>query len=539
MSSPAMVDTTPQSTMVCGILSRTAIFLLLAACVLLLHFPLLHLPYFWDEAGYYVPAARDLFLSGSLIPHSTPSNAHPPLVMAYLAIGWKMLGFSPLATRSVMVLLSAFSLTGLFLLAESISNREVALAAVFCTALYPVVFTESSLAQVDLPAAGFTFWGLLAYVKKRWSISAFWFCLAALSKETAIITPLALFTWCLICHLGLPNRVRRICPEKPAEARVLWLLVPVLPLALWYGYHYLRTGYVFGNPEFFRYNVQSTFSPLRILLAFGLRLWQIFGYLQLGLLTVAMLFAMSKPPLRDKDVERPRISLPTQFAFYAVIAAYVMTMAFIGGAVLARYMLPVVPLVIVIAISTLWRRLRYWRVLVAAVALAFAIALVVNPRYGFSLEDNLAYRDYILLHQDAESYLQTHYPSARVLTAWPASDEIARPYLGYVHQPMRVFRIEDFTAEQVMSALDMASQFDVALVFSTKYEPSRPLMPRWPAWERLKTRFFGFHRDLPPAAAAQILAGKIVFSETRKGQWVAVIETGKIIEANVAAEMRR
>src|SRR5664279_2222736 len=43
------------------------------------HAPLLRLPYFWDEAGYFIPAARDLLLTGSLIPHTTLSNAHPPL----------------------------------------------------------------------------------------------------------------------------------------------------------------------------------------------------------------------------------------------------------------------------------------------------------------------------------------------------------------------------------------------------------------------------------------------------------------------------
>jgi len=36
---------------------------------------------------------------------------------------------------------------------------------------------------------------------------------------------------------------------------------------------------------------------------------------------------------------------------------------------------------------------------------------------------------------------------------------------------------------------------------------------------------------VPPAVAAQILGGEIVFSETRKGQWVAVIEMRQIIEA--------
>src|ERR1035438_2018694 len=49
------------------------------------HAPLLRLPYFWDEAGYFIPAARDLLLIGSLIPHTTLSNAHPPLVMLWLA----------------------------------------------------------------------------------------------------------------------------------------------------------------------------------------------------------------------------------------------------------------------------------------------------------------------------------------------------------------------------------------------------------------------------------------------------------------------
>jgi hypothetical protein len=61
-------------------------------------------------------------------------------------------------------------------------------------------------------------------------------------------------------------------------------------------------------------------------------------------------------------------------------------------------------------------------------------------------------------------------------------------------------------------------------VFSTKYEPAHSLGDRWHAWLDLKRRFFGFHRDVPPAAAAQILGGHVVFSEERKGQWIAVIE---------------
>jgi len=111
-----------------------------------------------------------------------------------------------------------------------------------------------------------------------------------------------------------------------------------------------------------------------------------------------------------------------------------------------------------------------------------------------------------------------------VLTAWPASDELRQPWLGYITRPVQVVRIEDFSLEEVMSAADFRSNFDVALVFSTKYEPPHPLLERWNRWEEMKRRYFGYHRDLPPAAAAQILGGHIVFSEERKGQWIAVIE---------------
>src|SRR6185369_4738659 len=112
------------------------------AFILVLHLPLLSLPYFWDEAGYYIPAARDLLLTGSLIPHSTPSNAHPPLVMAYLAAWWKIAGFSQFVTRSAMLLVAAFSLLGVFRLGRRVANLQVALATTAATALYPVFFAQ-------------------------------------------------------------------------------------------------------------------------------------------------------------------------------------------------------------------------------------------------------------------------------------------------------------------------------------------------------------------------------------------------------------
>lgn len=495
-----------------------ALFVLFFSALIACHLGLLHLPYFWDEAGYYVPAARDLLLDGSLIPHSTPSNAHPPLVLGYLALCWKLAAFTPVVTRIAMLAWAAFTLLGVYRLAKYAANSQVAIASTLCTVIYPVFFVQSSLAQVDLAAAGLLMWGLLAYLEDRLTAMAVWFSLAALAKETAVLVPAALFAWEFLRRF-LPrfamtsHRLRRLC----------FLCAPVVALSAWYAYHYTKMGFVFGNPEFFRYNVRATMHPLRMLLAMIMRLWQIFGYMGLWTLSVAAAVAMGWPALKDGDVERPRIDFAVQLVFLAIIIVYVVAMAIVGGAELARYMLPVIPLVIIVWISTLWRRVRLWVPVVLLVALGFVMSLFANPPYGFSLEDNLAYRDYILLHEDAARFLAAYYAHGNVLTAWPGNDELTRPYLGYVEQPIRVVRIEDFTVEQVVSAADSGAPFDVAFVFSTKYQPPRPMLEHWRWWQETKIRFFDYHRDLPPALAARVLNGDIVFEEHRNGQWAAVI----------------
>jgi len=503
------------------------LFALFFLGLMILHAPLLRLPYFWDEAGYYIPAARDLFLTGALIPQSTPSNAHPPLVMAWLALAWRVFGYSTQVTRTAMIAAAAFSLLGLFRLSRLAANLPVAFVTTGLVALYPVWFTQSSLAQVDLAAAGLTFWGLAAYVEDhRWRMTL-WFSLAVLAKETAILAPLALFAWEGFARFFRTRSQNHRWSEffPPENRRTHWFfpLLSIVPLAAWFAYHRAKTGFLLGNPEFFRYNVAATLSPLRIPLAFGMRLWQVFGYFGLYVLTVTGLLALLRPALKDREIARARIPFWIQAALLCVLLAYLAVMSVIGGAVLARYMLPVMPLAVLGCVATLWRRLHYWKLIVAAVAIAFVAGLFSNPPYGFSLEDNLAYRDYVVLHAQAAGFLAVGYPGRRVLTAWPASDELTRPWLGYVSRPFPVSRIDDFSAPQIELAAHGRNFYDVALVFSTKYQPPHPMLEHWAAWQRIKEKYFGYHRDLLPEDIAQQLGGLIVYSKESNGQWIAVI----------------
>jgi hypothetical protein len=509
-------------------------FSLIFTSLFLLHAPLLRLPYFWDEAGYFVPAARDLLLTGSLIPHTTLSNAHPPLVMLWLAFWWKYSGFTPAVTRTAMLLVAAFALLGVWRLARRVVNNPVAIATVICTALYPVFFTQSSMAHLDMMACAFTIWGLAMYVERRPVAAVVLLALAPLAKETAIVTPMALLAWELLCPLltGARWQGDAVCFQERNWLRSLSLLLCALPLLLWLAYHHHRTGFFLGNPEYLRYNLGATLAPLRVALAMLIRLWHLLGYLNLFVLTIFTAYAVSQPALHERDGRyRQRIAVPVQLVFGVVIAAHVVALSMLGGAVLARYMLPVLPLLILICISTLRRRLRIWIGCVVAVCAAFVFALLTPPPYRIAPEDTLLYRDYVILHVQAEREIAQRYPHARVLTAWPASDEMTRPFLGYVKQPLNVIRVENFSDTEMEKVAQATGEFDILFLFTTKWEPPQPLLQNLAFGEALQKRFFDYHQDVTPERAAAMLGGRILRYENRNNEWVAIIAIERVENA--------
>lgn len=577
------------------------------------HASLLELPYYWDEAGYFIPAARDIYADGSFIPHSTLSNAHPPLVMAYLALAWKLVGFHIWVARGAMLGVAALTLTGVYALGCRVANARVALAAVVCTALYPVFFAQSTLAHLDMMVAALTTWALVLYLPRRDAtllqgdatplqsadaslhddatplqddatllqskttslqddatplqsnatplqsdatslqddakassrsattlqgaamtlrddatplrdgattlqgdagslrktenvlfrrvLYVFLLALAALAKETAVLVPVVLCGWELVCWLLRKKEklASLVCIERRPAWWSLTLLLGGVPLALWFAYHRARTGYMLGNPEYFRYNVESTLNLARILDTIWRRLGHVTLHMNLWALTFAGLAAMFLKPRRDGRVVRTRIDVPVQLLFLLLVLAHVCALSVVGGAVLARYMLPVLPLVILIWVSTLWRRVPAWPLAVALVCAAFVYRAEVNPAYNFPWEENLAYRDFILLHRDAAHFLEDKYPEARVLTSWPATDELRNPYYGYTSRALHVVPVENFLPAELERAAARKSEYDLALLYSS-------------------------HGGLELDEAARLLNGRVLFREDRKGQWVAVLD---------------
>ena len=209
------------------------IFPVIFAAAYASHFSLLPLPYYWDEAGYYIPAAWDFFRTGSLIPITTLSNAHPPLPSIYLALWWKLSGFSPEVTREAVLIVASLGLLAVWRLALRLTGSAmVAFWTVLLTGIYPIWFAQSTLAHADIFAAACTLWGLVYALPERdrkpWP-ATLWFMAAVLSKETAIAIPLTLAV------LGVVEGLRSQGPERRRLWReAVWMAASLLPLCGWY-----------------------------------------------------------------------------------------------------------------------------------------------------------------------------------------------------------------------------------------------------------------------------------------------------------------
>ena len=399
---------------------------LLFVAIYLSHFTLLRLPYFWDEAGYYIPAAWDFFRTGSLIPQTTLTNGHPPLPSILLAGWWHISGYVVSGTRTFICMISAAALLGVYRLARKLTSPAVAAVTVLLTATYSIWFAQSTLAHADIFAAAFTLWGLSFYFERSDAIStearltqtarpelwaAIMFSLSALSKETAIVTPLALALWEAILFL----QERSQLPLR--RTHLGWLaalLAPVLPLTAWYAYHKHRTGYIFGNPEFLRYNATANLNAYRIALCLWHRLLHLTTHMNMFVpvvcaIAVAFIPVSSNAP---RTIPKPQLK-----SIAVVLLANWIAFSVLGGALLTRYLLPMYPLILLLCVATWHRHLRQWGAIAALSAAAFLAGIWINPPYAFAPEDNLTYRDMIVLHQQAIHLIEHTYPKATVLSA--------------------------------------------------------------------------------------------------------------------------
>ncbi len=473
-------------------------FLVFATPLFLIHVQLLSLPYFWDELGQFVPTALDLLRSGALVAHSAIPNVHPPAVAAYLALCYKIFGFSAPVTRLAMLTLAACGLLLTFLLAIELSQGAKG-APAFLPPVFllvsPLFFTQSMMAQLDMPAMVFTLLALLLYVKREYAWAAAACVVLVLVKETGLVTP-CVFS----CFMA----------QRKDWRRAGWFAAPAVALLVWVTILHAKTGYWLGDPAFARYNVNYALQPVRMMVGLLRRAFYLF-FAEMRLVGTLVLIAT--------------VALSKTFhtRAWAVVAAVgglnIILVSVLGGAELERYLLPVLPL-FYIAVSVGSTAVR--KPIAVGATLAMIVGLVFfigwNPPYPFPFENNYAMVDFLHLQQAATSYVDRDLRGRKIATAWPYTSALRNPDLGFVEHRMKVVETRDLRYSSVRAV--PAEQYDTLITYTREWVPSPSVMDnqfvRW-----FLQRFYQWEPDITPLQCDE-LGFRETISWSMRGQTVGI-----------------
>ncbi|MDP9169345.1 MAG: glycosyltransferase family 39 protein [Acidobacteriota bacterium] len=462
--------------------SYLLVYTCIAAFLLLIHEPLLQLPYYWDELGQFIPASLDLFGTGAWIPHSTLPNVHPPGVMAYLAAFWHVFGYSIAGTRVAMLLVAAAGALLSFLLAIELARgtpQTPAFAALALLCVSPLFVAQSMLAQLDMPAMCLTLLALLLFLQDRWRDSALACVALVLVKETGVVAPALFGGWLL-----MERRWRD----------ALWYLLPVIALCGWLFMLKRGTGHWFGNQSFTQYNLYYPLNPMRLGLALLRRLYFLFigGGHFIG--TIVLVYAWRRMPVfRDR----------TWRVTWVFLALHTVLVSALGGAVLERYLLPVLPVVYIAFAISFGALLPRPRVIALAILMLCLVAAnFINPIYPFPLENNLAFVSFVNLQENAAAAVEGM--PGTLATSFPMADAFRRPEFGFVSQPREVQPMEGFRAGDIARLAGHAP--DVMIVFDTTWQKRQTGRSFLSPWLR---RYYGYDPALPPDEIATRLSMRI------------------------------
>jgi hypothetical protein len=477
-------------------------FFLFAVPLFAIHLQLLTLPFFWDEHGQFIPTALDLLRQGAWVARSTVPNVHPPGVEVYLVAWYKLFGFSIPVTRVAMLLVAGFGLLFTFLLAIELSREAKGAPAFlppFLLLVSPLFYTQSMMAQLDMPAMVLTLLVLLLFVKQEYAWSAVAAVCLVLVKETGIVVPFVAFL---------------VLVWRREFLRAAWFIAPALALAGWLVVLHRATGYWLGDPGFAHYNVVYALHPVRMALSVARRIYYLFFAEFRWIGTLILVITVKK----CQALRTP--------GWVVTAAASVLTLllvSLLGGAELERYLLPVLP-VFYIAVSVAMTSLPKKAMFPAAAALLIGLAanLFWNPPYPFPYENNYAMVDFVRLQQLAAGFAERHLANRAIATAWPYTGALEHPDYGFVTRKLRVVETNDFHPASIRAI--PAARFDALITYTRTWTPANGVISL-PLVQQFLRHFYQWEYPITTEECLG-LGLRPVISWNERGQTITVYTRG-------------
>ena len=185
----------------------------------------LQLPYFWDELGVYAQAADYQFHHHiGLMPSTVPpllSRGHPLLFTFINAAVMRLLGEQILVAHAFCFFISMCLLLAVYIKVSRYFNPVTGILSVVFLASQPLFLAQSGLLLPEMSLSLFIFLALCFYFEESFFLFAFFGALAILTKEAAVVLPVAAIAYSIFRWIFLKS--------KPAGLKPLAIVLTLSP----------------------------------------------------------------------------------------------------------------------------------------------------------------------------------------------------------------------------------------------------------------------------------------------------------------------
>lgn len=405
------------------------IWFAIVACLVLVKWPYLDLPYYWDELGVYANGALEMARNRiSLMPNALDpeiSRGHPLLAYVVFAIPYKLFGTTPFVGHVTALLVSIATLAVVMALGKRFYSATVGLLATLFLAVQPLFLAQSGLVLPEMLLGLFCMLALFAYAANRHVLFALFASMALLTKETAIILPVVVLSVELI-KAGLNNSIKGLL-----SYRWLFWLVPFLVYGAFLLIQKEQNGWYFFGLH--TDSIDTSIGKLlkRFTSYVHFVFWQQGRYwVPFFVLAAALLWFM-----KAKGVGFVKRLKATPTATWTISVFVIGMISFSAlNFFMDRYMLPT------LIASAIWVGLAVEYLLRVKPKLLFIVPLIlvlnawffIDPD-RFTYDIDLGYAKQVRLMQEGISWMEDEVPKdAMVMPNFPPMYALEKNHLGYL-----------------------------------------------------------------------------------------------------------
>jgi len=232
--------------------SDLLVLVLIIIAFVIYKFPLLNIPYYWDEAWSYKPAIEEMVKNTStLLPNPINSATYKghPLFFYFITSLWlKLFGNTIFVSKTFALFVSILLLVTSFFTTKTLSNNKLTpIFTVLLLIVQSIFIAQSTLVLPEMLLALLSLLTLLFYFKKKQIPYIIFGSFVLLTKETGIVLFVSIFISNILFNLSsIKNNFLKYIKNN------YYLIIPIIPTILFFVLQKLITGWFF-YPEHINY----------------------------------------------------------------------------------------------------------------------------------------------------------------------------------------------------------------------------------------------------------------------------------------------